>query len=36
MNYLHQLIAFLNDAEALGLDKQASPDDQNQQQELFT
>ena len=36
MNYLHQLIAFLNDAEALGLDKQPSPDDQNQQQELFT
>lgn len=36
MNYLHQLIAFLNDAEALGLDKPPSPDDQNQQQELFT
>lgn len=36
MNYLHQLIAFLNDAEGLDLDQQANLDDPNQQQELFT
>jgi hypothetical protein len=35
MNYLHQLIAFLNDAENLELDKHA--DEQNsQQQDVFS
>ncbi|HEY8158699.1 MAG TPA: hypothetical protein VIF10_08345 [Methylobacter sp.] len=35
MNYLHQIIAFLNDAEDLELDKQANRDE-NQQQGLFS
>ncbi|MGZ5010873.1 MAG: condensin complex protein MksE [Methylobacter sp.] len=35
MNYLHQIIAFLNDAEELELDKQANRDE-NQQQGLFS
>ncbi len=35
MNYLHQIIAFLNDAEGLELDQQTDHKDQNQQQELF-
>jgi hypothetical protein len=35
MNYLHQLIAFLNDAEGLELDQQTVNKEQNQQQELF-
>jgi len=36
MNYLHQVIAFLNDAEELELDKQAANKDENQQQGLFS
>lgn len=36
MNYLHQIIAFLNDAEELGLDQQAANNEQTEQQELFT
>ena len=36
MNYLHQIIAFLNDAEALELDLADDHDDQNNQQELFS
>lgn len=35
MNYLHQVIAFLNDAEGLELDQQSEHKEQNQQQELF-
>jgi hypothetical protein len=35
MNYLHQIIAFLNDAEDLELDQQTANKDENQQQELF-
>jgi len=36
MNYLHQIIAFLNDAEELELDQLSSNYDQSEQQELFT
>ena len=36
MNYLHQVIAFLNDAEALELDLADDHDDQSNQQELFS
>lgn len=35
INYLHQIIAFLNDAEALELDKHAAGGDSAEQQELF-
>lgn len=35
MNYLHQIIAFLNDAEGLELDQQANEHDDNQQKDLF-
>jgi virulence-associated protein VapD len=35
MNYLHQIIAFLNDAEVLELDQQTANKDENKQQELF-
>jgi hypothetical protein len=36
MNYLHQIIAFLNDAEDLELDKQTANKDENRQLELFS
>jgi hypothetical protein len=36
MNYLHQIIAFLNDAEDLELDQQTANKDESQQQELFS
>lgn len=35
MNYLHQIIAFLNDAEDLELDQQTANKDESPQQELF-
>lgn len=35
INYLHQIIAFLNDAESLELDQHTSNDDDGDQQELF-
>lgn len=36
MNYLHQVIAFLNDAEELELDQQSANPDHNDLTELFT
>jgi len=36
MNYLHQIIAFLNDAENLELDKHADEESSQQQQDVFS
>jgi len=36
MNYLHQIIAFLNDAENLELDKHADEKNSHQQQDVFS
>jgi hypothetical protein len=36
MNYLHQIIAFLNDAENLELDKHADEQNSQQQQDVFS